>query len=668
MSSLPFRQVHLDFHTSPHIPGIGEDFEAGEFIDTLRDGHVNSVTVFAKCHHGVSYYPTKIGTVHPHLDRDLLGEMVTACHNAGIRVCAYTTVTWDELAWQTHPEWRQLSPSGSVVGPSNTPLQPGWKNLCMNTSYGDYVIAQIEEIIRLYDVAEIFIDITRYIGRPCVCSVCLSQMVEQGVNPENPNEAALFALSSERRFMQRCTAAIRALSPEMGIFYNSRLNMEYDGDLGNRPEMNDFTHLEIESLPGGFWGYDHFPMYARYYQNFGQEILAMTGRFHTTWGDFGGLRNRAALEFESFQALAHGAKVSIGDQLHPRGRLDKAVYRRIGEVYEAVEQREKWSEGSKALPDIGVITSSGAPGVRGDRIVAGDVGALHALEQLKYQFDFLDTGSDFSPYQLIVLPDALVINEPLAEKLRAYLASGGRLLVCNRAGLDENMGDFVLASEMGAHFAGAAPFTPDYLALADEISVGIEPTYYSCELPGVKLNVDMGVEVLAYSGTPYFNRTWQHFCSHQYTPMAGVSDDPIIIQKGSVITIARPLLSEYAESAKRVHKQVIGNCIARLLPQPRVGAHNLPSTGIVTVRQQESNLVVHLLHYVHQRRGKMLDIIEDVIPLHNVEISVRAEREPSSVRLVPEDQAVAWSYEDGYVSFTVPVVNGYQIVEIVGVG
>lgn len=668
MSSLPFRQVHLDFHTSPHIPSIGEDFEAGEFIDTLRDGHVNSVTVFAKCHHGYSYYPTKIGTVHPHLNRDLLGEMVAACHDAGIRICAYTTVTWDELAWQTHPEWRQVSPSGSVTGPSNTPLKPGWKNLCMNTSYGDYVIAQIEEIIQLYDVAEIFIDITRYIGPPCVCSVCLSQMVEQDVNPENPHEAALFALNSERRFMKRCTAAIQALSPEMGIFYNSRLNMEYDGELGNRPEMNDFTHLEIESLPGGFWGYDHFPMYARYYKNFGQEILGMTGRFHTMWGDFGGLRNRAALEFECFQALAHGAKVSIGDQLHPRGRLDKAVYRRIGEVYEAIEQREQWVEGSKALPDIGVITASGAPGVRGDRITAGDVGVLHTLEQLKHQFDFLDTGSDFSPYKLMILSDSLVIDASLTVKLRAYLAAGGRLIVCNRAGLDENIGDFALANEMGAHYVGAAPFAPDYLALADEISGGIEPTYHSCELPGVTLNVEAGVEVLAYSGAPYFNRTWQHFCSHQYTPMAGVTDDPIIIQKGNVITVARPLLSEYAESAKRVHKQVIGNCIARLLPQPRVGAHNLPSTAIVTVRQQNADLIVHLLHYVHQRRGKMLDIIEDVIPLHNVEVSIRAEREPSSVRLVPEDQAVNWRYENGYIYLNVPVVNGYQIVEILGAG
>ncbi len=332
MSHLPFRQVHLDFHTSPAIPGVGEDFDPAEFIRTLQLGHVNSVTVFAKCHHGYSYYPTKIGTVHPSLKRDLLGEMVSACHQAGIRVCAYTTVTWDELAWETHPEWRQMTPGGNVSGPSNSPLKPGWKNLDMNTGYGDYVIAQIEEIIDLYDVAEIFIDITRYIGAPPGDPATLRQMLAEGKNPEDPQAQILYALELERRFVKRCTAAIRARSADMGIFYNSRLKMEYDPALGNRVEMDNFTHLEIESLPGGFWGYDHFPMYVRYYETFPTELLAMTGRFHTTWGDFGGLRNRAALEFESFQGLAHGAKISIGDQLHPRGRLDEAVYQRIGEV------------------------------------------------------------------------------------------------------------------------------------------------------------------------------------------------------------------------------------------------------------------------------------------------------------------------------------------------
>ncbi len=96
MESLPYRQVHLDFHTSPAIPDIATDFDAAEFTGMLQQARVNSITVFAKCHHGYSYYPTKIGTVHPHLKRDLLGEMDAACRQAGIRVQAYTTVVWDD--------------------------------------------------------------------------------------------------------------------------------------------------------------------------------------------------------------------------------------------------------------------------------------------------------------------------------------------------------------------------------------------------------------------------------------------------------------------------------------------------------------------------------------------------------------------------------------------
>ena len=36
MSPLRFRQVHLDFHTSPAIPEIGVDFDPDEFVATLK--------------------------------------------------------------------------------------------------------------------------------------------------------------------------------------------------------------------------------------------------------------------------------------------------------------------------------------------------------------------------------------------------------------------------------------------------------------------------------------------------------------------------------------------------------------------------------------------------------------------------------------------------------
>jgi hypothetical protein len=66
----------------------------------------------------------------------------------------------------------------------------------------------------------------------------------------------------------------------------------------------------------------------------GIEALGMTGKFHTSWGDFHSLKNQAALDFECSLMLALNAKCSIGDQLHPSGRLDAATYELIGRTFE----------------------------------------------------------------------------------------------------------------------------------------------------------------------------------------------------------------------------------------------------------------------------------------------------------------------------------------------
>ena len=107
---LRYRQIHLDFHTSEHIAGVGAAFDPDDFVATLKAAHVDSITVFAKCHHGWSYYPTKVGKPHPHLARpDLMGDMIKACAAADIETPVYISVQWDELSAREHPEWRVMS-------------------------------------------------------------------------------------------------------------------------------------------------------------------------------------------------------------------------------------------------------------------------------------------------------------------------------------------------------------------------------------------------------------------------------------------------------------------------------------------------------------------------------------------------------------------------------
>ncbi|NLE28788.1 MAG: hypothetical protein GX629_03850 [Phycisphaerae bacterium] len=48
MPSLRFRQVHLDFHTSPDIAAIGSQFDKKHWQQTLQRARVNSITCFSK--------------------------------------------------------------------------------------------------------------------------------------------------------------------------------------------------------------------------------------------------------------------------------------------------------------------------------------------------------------------------------------------------------------------------------------------------------------------------------------------------------------------------------------------------------------------------------------------------------------------------------------------
>ena len=53
------------------------------------------MTVFAKCHHGYSYYPTEVGTQHPNLVvPDLMGAQIEALHGIGALAPIYISVMW----------------------------------------------------------------------------------------------------------------------------------------------------------------------------------------------------------------------------------------------------------------------------------------------------------------------------------------------------------------------------------------------------------------------------------------------------------------------------------------------------------------------------------------------------------------------------------------------
>ncbi|HHV95608.1 MAG TPA: beta-galactosidase [Clostridiaceae bacterium] len=655
MGKLRFRQVHLDFHTSEKIVEIGEAFDPKEFAETLKKAGVNSITCFARCHHGMIYYDTKFPAKHPGLKRDLLREQIEACHAVDIKVPIYITVGWDEYIANRHPEWLERKPDGSPYG-SGGPLKAGWKTLCFNTPYIDYVEEQTIEVLEKFgdEVDGLFFDII--FQDPCCCNYCIEGMLKEGLDPENEKDRKRYANRIVNEFKKRMTATVRKYNKNCTIFYNA-------GHIGPsiRESLDTYTHLELESLPSGGWGYDHFPITVRFARNLGKEYLGMTGKFHKSWADFGGFKNQPALEYECFMALAHGAKCSIGDQLHPSGAINKATYELIGSVYNQVKEKETWCDDVEAVTEIAVFTPEA---IRNDgiRLYPSVQGAYRMLVESHYQFDIVDEYVDFSKYKVLILPDMITFDAGLLNKVKEYMGKGGKVLLSYKSGMDREEKEFLL-KEAGIKLVGDAQYSPDYVVAGDAVKEGLLDTEYVMYERGLWVKPSEDSETLAEIWNPYFNRSYKHFCSHNQTPVEKDSGYPAIVKRGNIIYFAYPIFSMYKEHGMKAYKQLVDNSL-KLLLKDKIVETNAPTTAHININYQPAydRYIAHILHYIPERRCNIIDTIEDVIPLYNIDLKIKLPKAPAKVYCAPSMQELDFDYEQNYVKVVVPEVKGHQMV------
>lgn len=586
MKTFPQRQVHLDFHTSPLIPDVGVEFDAREFARTFKKAHVNSVTVFAKCHHGMSYYPTRTGTPHPALKgRDLLGEQIEALHREGIRCPIYTTIAWEEDVARRFPQWRQVRADGSFA--RSGPITGGiswWFVNWLHPDYLDYVEAHVRELIERYDVDGFFFDIVFFDGQSCWSDVTRKFREKHGFLSADPATQARFQDLAQTLFCRRFFRLVRGLRPQATCFFNCTNIMFADSRMGARSRADATTHYEIESLPSGAWGYYHFPRQARQLSNWGKPWIGMTGRFQKSWGDFGGIKPQAALEYECFRSQALGGGNSVGDQLPPRGTLDPAAYELIGAVYAQCEAAEPFYAGSAAMPQVGIVLPSDDKSIEG---------AVLMCEESHYDCAVLDDADDPTAFDLVILPDNVNITPKLTQKLRAFHRRGGKVLASHRA-------------------------LPEFLPLRVVSEVDKYPTYWRTRAsdrvvyePGLNVVPGPGVEVLIRRVLPYFKRTDEHFSSHFQTPPVARPDRyPAAVAGKNFVYFADPIFREYRQCGNLAVRDGWRAAMERLIGPPPFGA-GLPTTMLVYPRRRGNDLLLTLLHYAPVRKALEIDVCEE---------------------------------------------------------
>jgi hypothetical protein len=675
MNERRYRQVHLDFHTSADCGDVGADFDPDAFARTVKMGHVDSMTVFAKCHHGFSYYPTAVGTTHPNLAvPDLMGAQIEALHGIGVRAPIYVSIMWDDLAGEKEPGWIIARRDGSLmIRPplsNESPLTGGWgwTTLDVSTGYGDYLVAQAGEICDRYDVDGFFFDICFPV--PNYSPWGQAQMREAGVRLDDEQAVLRFAEEKLRRFLLRMSEAVRAKVPDATIFYNGTVNPRMAETLPSQ------SHFEIESLPtsSGLWGYLHYPVVARQARTFGVDFLGMTGRFHKAWADFGGLKTRDQLDYECGTIVAAGGEVSVGDQLHPRGVLDPAVYRLLEHSFGRVEKLEPYLKDAKPLAEVAIL-SAYEPSFLGsipmNAYVADVDGAAQLFLEAAIQFDIIDPShGSFESYQALVLPDGMAVDEELREKLQAFLTSGGKLILSGTATLDAETGDFQI-QDVPVAYEGPAPTVPSYLrldeALADDTELATDYDYVFYERAHLVRPLE---DTMAHGELrrALFDRTWEHFTSHAQAPVGETLGSPIVVQNENVLYFAAPFFGAYRDHDYWAYREVALNAIRNFLPRPLLKLSG-PGWVEATLHEQPEGgghperRIVHLVAYHPRRTTQPVQHVDKSWWTSGLGVEILAGGRPvERVYLAPGGQALDFDVVDGYVRIGLPPVGAHAAI------
>lgn len=650
--SLPSRQVHLDFHTSEFIPGIGEKFDKKQFQKALKTGHINSINIFAKGHHSWSYYPTKVGHQHPNLKFDLLGAEIEACHEIGVKCPIYYSVGWSASEAKNHPEWisrrkdgqcqallYDLNAKGTDVKPENAWI---WMCPAAGGYYNEFIQKQVEEICQNYTVDGFWFDIYHVANMGCYCESCIHRMLAEEIDMDDHDAVVHSTAMAVKKHQSELRTLIAKYYPDATVYFNATSHVRKEASFNERLfDLN--TQQELEDLPTTWGGYDKLPLEAKYHLQNGSAIVAMSGKFHKSWGEFGGFKHADAIKYEAAAMISNGAACNFGDQLHPSGEMDMETYRNIGKAYEYVEKIEKYGLGGKPVSKLGIWLTLNTK---------ADFGTVNILLETHKDF-VIASEKNLEQLELLIIPSQSCLSDEQATKINDWVKRGGKMIVFGEGAMDKDHKRFIL--DVGADYISPSEYQFDYTVVKPALGKEVVSSPFLNYEATLRIKPTTGT-TLAAVREPYFNRTYEKYSGHRATPYRlEDSQYPAVIQNGNVIYFAHKLDQMYYTSAVRLHRQLGENAIDLLYEKPLLAVKNLPSCGRVSFLKQEkeNRYVAHLLYAPALQRGEVM-VIEDLLPVPGVEVEVNVPEKVKKIYQIPDGKKVDFSRKGNKLIIKVP--------------
>lgn len=663
-----YARLLIDNHISEDDPSAMTKFDPAQYVAMVKKAGIEAAMVYATCHNGNCYYPTKVGHMHANLKgRDIFGEVVDRLRAEGIVPVAYYTSIYHNHSAKTHPAWRVTHVNGNQHGGRY------WWSCPNNAEYRAFTIAQILEVIA-YDVDGIFNDMTFWPGI-CVCPSCRTKYLAQTgreiprkIDWRNPEWVTFQRFREEcmAGFTQDITAAIKA-AKDMTVTHQTSTIMHgwTQGYTLGIAAACDYTS-------GDFYG-------GKYQHILGSKVLAAATRnlpyeFMTSrcvnLRDHTSMKSEAELTAEAATTLANAGAYFFIDAINPDGTLESEVYDRLGNVSRklapftaAVKQHRPVIVADKAFyyssaayvdesASSDIMTPSG-----GKPAVEEMSGASIVLTRAHMPFRAVTSATeDYSGLNTIIMNNILYTTPEENARLRQFVADGGTLIATGLTSLYQpdgtTTGDFGLADVFGVSSANAKAKRFHYLSFLDRHWL----VSSHASAPLVKTTT---AKLLARIVEPVFDPDAEQYASiHSNPPGVETEYAGLTVNtygKGKCVYLSSPVLTLQQDA-----QQAFGTWLFReFAPSAFVLDTNAPPCVEITVNRS-TTANAYLIGFVNYQKEL------PNVPVRDISVTLRLPEgvAPKSCTRLSDGAGVKPLAADGALVLNVPCLETLEIIEV----
>jgi len=694
-----YRRQFQDFHIAEWSDVFLSEFDHSKIADIVAASHMATATVFANSHTGLCNYPTRVGKMHERLKgKDALKEMINNFHNRDINVVIYYCTIYTDWYYDNHPDARTVDADGVarklLIGIGEKANR--FSICCLNNKdYRDFIKAQLTEICTGYDFEGVWPDMTWW-PTVCYCRSCRERYekevggeIPKVVNWEDPAWVRFHRKRQEwlAEYARMITSTIKRLKPGVTVAHQSGT---YAGDWLLAPSLELARHTDwlsadlyrsrgdMSFLSKLFYSvsenrpYEHFNSWC--YPGIGEHVVT---------------KEEADMRNIVFYAFSNNGAFGFIDAIDPVGTVNTKNYEKAARIFKDVEKYEKYA-GGRYCQDIAIYYSFDSlidmeeNGIRVSDIgyniestkrkqapsahANAAIGMAEAIVQNHFPYGVVTKKDlkDLYKYQIIILPNLVMLDEEEVNALKRYVSDGGSLYASRDTSIvsidGHRQDNFMLSELFGVSYLGETDEAVTYVAPEKgwEHLFGDYSAKYPVTLIGkqTKLRLNGDVQVIATITLPYTNPRDVKYASILTNPPGIRTEYPAIVLnrygKGKVMYTAGAL-EVWDHPSQRA---VLGNLLKLLAQKPFYYQTDAPRSVEITLFDQEESrsYIIHLI-----------SIQKDLpnIPVEAIRIKIRMDgRKPEDLTVMPEEKGIDFLYADDCVEFAAPRLETYLMLRL----